>query len=510
MKEKFLLFLIFFLAAALRIFLIFRDSVPFAYDMGRDLLWTKDIAFYHIPTLIGPAASIWGVYFGPFWFYFLSLPLVLGRGHPLSAVYATSIVILLTGFFAYFLFKNYLSKLYVFVLAVIILFSGTRINISTFAFHANLLPLLTIVTIYFYFLAILRNSLYFALSLFMVSIMFHADPAPAVVFTIISILLFFIFKLYNSKNLLKMIVLQLVAYLIPFVPQILFEFRNNFVETKALVSYFMGGNPSLSGQLPFFDRIANRVVIFFDYFKTSFAGNNVIFALTFLIFILIGLYRFKKSNKSVNLNILFKINLLCLLLAFIIFTFLITVEIKTWYINGLTVIFAFLITFAVYSFRKFKLAILLLIIIYFFANISPFFDSKKVNLSKRDPASLTNQLRAMDIIYLESLKTSYSIYVFTPSIYDYNWQYLLWWKGVKLKKGLPLEFAYLPNKPDYVRNKQVYASTTSTADTIYLIIENAKENEFYTKENWLNNFDGFEIVWQKDINSAITVQKRAK
>ncbi|MEK9147136.1 MAG: hypothetical protein AAB639_02980, partial [Patescibacteria group bacterium] len=56
-------------AAVLRIYLIARDSVPFAYDMGRDLLWTKDIVFYQTPTLIGPAASIWGVYFGPLWFY---------------------------------------------------------------------------------------------------------------------------------------------------------------------------------------------------------------------------------------------------------------------------------------------------------------------------------------------------------------------------------------------------------------------------------------------------------
>src|SRR3989344_7389979 len=99
-------------ATIFRVYLIFRDSIPFAYDMGRDLIWTKDIAFYKIPTLIGPAGSIWGVYFGPLWFYFLSIPLFLSGGNPISAVYASLVTVVAAGFLAYFLFKNYFSYKY--------------------------------------------------------------------------------------------------------------------------------------------------------------------------------------------------------------------------------------------------------------------------------------------------------------------------------------------------------------------------------------------------------------
>ena len=104
MKSKLPLVIIVLAATLLRIYLITRDSVPFAYDMGRDLLWAKDISFYHIPTLIGPAASIWGVYFGPLWYYFLSIPLLISGGNPLSAVFVTASTIILTGALAYFLF----------------------------------------------------------------------------------------------------------------------------------------------------------------------------------------------------------------------------------------------------------------------------------------------------------------------------------------------------------------------------------------------------------------------
>src|SRR3989344_2754944 len=200
MQKNISIILVLTLAILLRIYLIIRDSVPFAYDMGRDLLWAKDISFYHIPTLIGPAGSIWGVYFGPLWFYFLSIPLLISGGHPISAVYFTASTIILTGALAYFLFFKYIGKRLAFILAIIILFSAALINISTFAFHANLLPLLTFLTIYFCFLAIVKNPIYISLSFLFVSLMFHADPAPAVVFTSIPMFVFWFFKLYK-KNL---------------------------------------------------------------------------------------------------------------------------------------------------------------------------------------------------------------------------------------------------------------------------------------------------------------------
>lgn len=510
MREKILLLVILLAAAALRVFIIVRDSVPFAYDMGRDLLWAKDITFYHIPTLIGPAASIWGIYFGPLWFYFLSVPLLISGGNPLSAVYLTALMIIFTGGLAYVLFRKYLTKLYALTLSIIILFSFTLINISTFAFHANVLPLLTLALIYFSFLAVVKNSLFISLAFLSSSLMFHADPAPAMVFSFIPLFFFILFKLYKRKDLIRVLVFSFLGYLTPFTFQILFELRNNFVETKSLVSYFRGENPSLSGQLPLFERITNRVSFYFEFFRTSFAGGSSIFAIIFLIFICWGIYKFLKTKNSQKLLILFKINAYSFLITFLIFTFLVTVEIKNWYLYGITILFVFLIVFALYGLRRFKFIRPLLLIIYLVLNVTPFFRSERPIRAKADPAQLSNQLQAIDLIYKDSNNLPFSVYTFTPSIYDHNWQYLFWWQGVKLGRGLPGDFAYLPNQPDYVRNKDVYSRKGEITSAIYLIIENAKENEFYTKNNWFKNFDSFGIVWQKDINNAVTVQKRAK
>ncbi len=513
MKEKTVLILLIVIAALTRILLIVLVSVPFAYDMGRDLLWAKDIAFYHTPTLIGPAASIWGVYFQPFWYYFLSIPLLLTNGNPLSAVYATTVMVVLTGFSAFVLFKKYFPKVYIFALAVLLLFSSNLINISTFAFHANLLPVLTLLTTYFIFASIVKNPLNFSLAAFFVSLMFSADPAPAVAMTIVLVFFFFFCKIYKSGQGLKTFLLSLIAYLLPFIPQTLFELRNNFVQTKSLLAYFSGNNPSLSGQLPFLERIPNRLFIYFDFIKTSFAPQNLL-AISLIIFTIFGLYKFLKSinNQPSTINhqllTLFKINLYIFIDVFLVNTFLVNVEIKNWYLYGQTVNVAFLIVFTLMGYRA-KLISFIFLTIFLAANLLPVIQNQRIQKSTADPATLSNQLKVIDAIYTD--KTGpFAVYVYTPSIYDLNYQYLFWWQGAKLGRGLPNDFAYLPKEPDYVRNKSKYASGHETANTIYLIIENAPENEFYTSQNWQSNFASYKIIWQKDINGAIKLQKRIK
>lgn len=513
-KEKFFLASIVLLATSLRIYLILRDSVPFAYDMGRDLLWAKDIVFYQTPTLIGPAASIWGVYFGPLWFYFLSMPLLVSNGHPLSAVLATAATIIATGTLAFLLFKKYLGSLYALVLSVLILFSGTLVNISTFAFHANVLPLLTLSMIYFCFLATVKKPIYIAAAFLTVSLMFHADPAPAVVFTFVPIFIFFYFKLYRKKmTWVKLVSLSIISYLLPLAPLILFELRNNFIQTKSLAAYFAGENPSLSGQLSFFDRLANRVDVFSEFFRSSVAGGNTLVTFVLVIFLIFGLYQFLKNNRKNDFLVLFKINILSLAVAIFILTFLVTVEVKNWYLYGLPVVLAFLLTFATIGFGRIRPILPLFLVIFLIANIWSFFKDERITAARADPANLANQLEAIATIYNDTSQASgetFSVYVFTPSIYDHHYQYLFWWQGIREKRGLPQDFAYLPSQPDYVRNKNFYARSAEISDTIYLIIENASENEFYTRKNWLKNFEDYQVVWRKDINNALVLEKRAR
>lgn len=495
-------------AIVLRLTIINERSVPFPQDMGRDLLWTKDISYYSEFTLIGPAASIWGVYFGPFWYYFLAIPLYLSNGNPLSAVLATMVTLILTAHVAYFFYKKYLKSFYISSLFVLLLFSSIFINLSIFAFHANLLPILTLLTLIFSFMAVVKNPTYISIAFLSSSLMFSADPAPAVVSTVAVVFIYFWFKQYK-RHFLKTVTLSIFLYVLPLVPQIIFEIRNNFTQTKSLIAYFKGDNPSLSGQLPLLERIPNRIILFFDFIKDSFFVSNTYFAALSLILLSAGTYLFYKKNHSKELKTIFAINLIFTLLTFLILTFLVTVEVKSWYLFGLSIPMVFLMVFSLMGFKNNRLASLSLLILVL-VNIYRQFNHELVQNSKNDPANLNNQMAALGLIYEDENLASSVVYIFTPSVYDLNYQYLFWWQGVLKKRGLPQDFAYLPDKPPYVRNKEIYSvSNKAEPSFVYLIIEKSAQNEFYTSTSWLNNFNGLNILWEKDINSAIVVQKRA-
>ena len=492
-------------AILIRIYYLSSYSFPFPQDMGRDLLWAKDISFYFKPTLIGPAASIWGVYFGPLWFYFLSVPLKIFGGHPISAVYATQFLIILSGVLAFILFEKG-NKPFAFLLTVIILFNSLLISLSTFAFHANALPILTLFVIFFFYKAVIKNPLNLAVVAFFVSLMFHADPAPAFVFTLIIPILIFIFRLFEKKNFLKAISFSFLTYVIPFLPQIVFEFRNDFLQTRALSSYFLGKNPSLSGQLPLVERIGNRFDILINFVIDYFAGENLFFAVLLIFLIIYGLIKFYKQFNP-DFLVLFKINFYCVLLFFLIFT-IINVELKGWYLYGLAIPFSFLWAASLTKVsRKLKLIFL---IIFLILNINNIYNSKKLVAFRKDPSNYNNIEKAVNYTYNNAEGKDFSVYVYTPPIYDHQYQYMFWWQGIVLKKGFPQEVTYLPEKPQYIINKEVYQKSTTKGNLIYLIIENALENQFYAKSDWINSFNDYKIIQTKNINEAILVEKRVK
>lgn len=510
MISKIGIILILVSATLIRLIIINQHSFPFAQDMGRDLIWAKDISFYGIPTLIGPAASIWGVFFGPLWFYLLAIPLRLFDGNPISAVYVTLLIIILTGFLIYYLFQKILPTYYSLVLTIIFLFSNQSISISTFAFHANVLPLLTLLMIYFIYKAKISNWIYLPFAFLSTSLMFHADPAPAVVFSTIPFFFFFYFKFQNNRNIIKIILYSLFLYVIPFVPQIIFEFRNNFVQSKSLITYFTGNNPSLSGQLPLFQRIQDRLDIFFNTFINNFSPNIYPVSILTTIIFLYGIYIFLRTNKNEKLNILFKVNFISILIIFILFTFIINVEIKSWYLYPLTIIYSIFITYAFIGLKIKKWILVAFLFTFILLNLNHFFEKDTATNIRKDPATFKNQMEVINSIYNDDENKNISVYTYTPPIYDYNYQYIFWWLGIIKNQGLPSEFAYLPDKTDYVRNKNNYKIDEEQSETIYLIIENSQENEFYSKVEWLKNFNNYKLVWNKEFHNAISLQKRTK
>src|SRR3989344_8313376 len=118
---------------ALRLPQILRNEFPFVFDFGRDLIWVRNMVELRRPTLIGPWGSLAGVYFGPLWYYLLSIPYVIFKGDPRGPVYLTlaaNLAVALLGFLWLKKFDLKLGLIFAFLIAI----SPHSINLSTFAF----------------------------------------------------------------------------------------------------------------------------------------------------------------------------------------------------------------------------------------------------------------------------------------------------------------------------------------------------------------------------------------
>jgi len=84
------------------------------------------------------------------------------------------------------------------------------------------------------------------------------------------------------------------------------------------------------------------------------------------------------------------------------------------------------------------------------------------------------------------------MYSYVPQVYDYAYQYLVGWKGLKDFKYLPKEYSYLPNKVGYVQMKEEFIQKNidkvkETKGLTFLVLETGEQIS-YSKSYWLNHF----------------------
>ncbi len=123
---------------------IWKGMIPFWYDPARDFLLALD--HLNKPRLIGQETGIPGVFYGPFWIWFLSLGLLISKDPRFVAT-----VVLTVPYFTLFpcvlyqLTKSY-GKLVFLILWFLFIFSFR--NYSTYLWNPHLAPLILLLNIY--------------------------------------------------------------------------------------------------------------------------------------------------------------------------------------------------------------------------------------------------------------------------------------------------------------------------------------------------------------------------
>ncbi len=239
-------FLLAFFITVAAIFFRFYNSenvLFFIYDQGRDAWALQSLAAGDL-TLIGPTSGLQGFFLGPFWYY-IGLPGFLLTGGSPYGIGLWYVALTCLAFPLYWqiskkLFPN--QTVWQLSLFALLCFVPGSLHGSLFIWNPLLsIPLLA-AAIWCLFQA--RKSVVFlGVAFLLLGLMLHAEFAYGVfLIPVLFVLIFWI----RQRFALRDYCVAAVAIGVTILPQAVFELRNDFLMTKALVAGILGGQDSVS------------------------------------------------------------------------------------------------------------------------------------------------------------------------------------------------------------------------------------------------------------------------
>ena len=477
------------LAILLRLPYLLSQEVAFDYDHGRDALAVASLTKLWQLKFIGPWTSIPGLFFGPLYYYLLAPLAVLSNGHPLSQVWMMAILLLVQVYLAYKYFGFWESIIIATTPAWITLSIG-----SSNAFPMTLVSwLLLIVLKPIIETKKINNKQIFWLGVIL-SLGFHFSSALAI-FLVPAILIILVKN--KVKLSMKKILLALLGFVIVFLPQLLFEVKNNFIEAKGVIEYLKVGEK-------------HRLTINKFSYMIDQVGHELTLASlpeigrTYIGEILVGLGLVWMGFKKNKFKYWFEL-LIILVVPMIGFSGL---HYNPWYVYGLFPIAVLVVAQVIKNSPKLIRALFLLCLIGSSAlGLTRFYGQSQDNY-QQGRVFYKNKMKAVDHIYLHAQNEPFSVYTYTPEIYDYAYQYLFFWQGFK-GNNLPIEFSYKPNETSYIKEKldllSLFEKTEHHTPRTFLII-NLPENEFhYPLDSWLESLSLSEVVSKTKMTKELEI-----
>jgi 4-amino-4-deoxy-L-arabinose transferase-like glycosyltransferase len=213
-----------------------NSSLQFLGDQGRDALVLKNIILDHDLVFLGPITSVGDMYLGPFYYYFMAPFLWLFSFNPAGPAYATTLIGVITIPVIYLITKEMFSKKAAIYTSILYTIGSIPILQTRGAWNPNPMPLVVLGILYSLYQANYKKNprllWLFGLSL-AIALQLHymiVFLAPLLVWQTILIL-------KNQKS-RKYFVSAIIIFILLNLPLALFEFKNNFLNTRGLSYYF--------------------------------------------------------------------------------------------------------------------------------------------------------------------------------------------------------------------------------------------------------------------------------
>ena len=490
-KIKILLLCITLLGLYFRIKGVLGGYFAFTYDQGRDMLAVYDLVINHKFSLIGPTTGLAGIFYGPWWYWFMAPFFAISGGDPKIILLAVVLVNTSMIPIIFFLGRELWNKEIGVCLSIMVAFVPFFISSSVQLWSPNLVPFFTLLSLFLLWRTIKNKKLttFFLLGTTL-GLIQEGEVAYGVIYTIgvISALLYLKF-IIKEKIQAKGLFTLLSGFILVILPRLLFDLRHKFLIFQSTVDYLL--KPKIyQVKLSLAERFISRIESFFSLFSKTAAAENKLIALVIALFsaTLLIRYVYSVNNQNSRVNHFIKAILVLLLLFFSIFI-IYPDALWEYYIIGLPIVYLILIGATLFSIKKFYPSIFIpYSILLILVSTSPLRLIQSYNTYWEGNESVyRNQIEVVNWIYQDADKHNFSVEVYTPSLIDYPYQYLFLWYGKK-------KFGYLP-----VNDNKL----------VYYILEGPKDG--WGRTRFLKDREGDgNIVSEKIVQAGITVQKRQR
>lgn len=544
---------IFTISFVIKILAVQNFNFAMTYDQGRDLMEIRSIVIGHRPALVGPTTSINGAFLGPFWYYFNTIPFILGQGNPVWIMYWQILWYQLTGIAIYLILKP--NTVLATITSSLFLLMPVGFYSNRYFWNAHAMPfVITWLILYLIYLTKpnqtnTKKSKLSKINLIFLGILAGIPLQIQAAFGILALPLTLLYiikwkkKSFLSTNISRLTYV-LTGFTLTLIPQFIYELRHKFSITQTLYAQFTGQTNILSQKLTFYNRLTDR----WHYYTQAIIETNHLHPTIIIIIVFIALtYTLVKlfhaptrtPNQTISTN-LSKVSLQLLALSVILYL-IFPQPLKDWYIKGLSVPIVFITSVFLTDLwqqstfknlpthlRKTLINITKLLIVAFLISttIKTIIEQNKYisasqHNNQNDPSNLSNQVQIIDWIYLQTKGHSFKVYSYLPSVYDYSYQHDFWWYGTKTYGYQPTKMSYsIQDVPEYIKSSQKiwtktrYNLKNSTAndpkfdnDYIFLIIEPEHENPQH-QQQWIKQFQNLCIQKQIEFPSRTIVQLR--
>lgn len=338
----------------------------FAHD-GDLYSWiVKDIVVDKHIRLIGQMTTAHGIFIGPLFYYLLIPFFFLTKMDPVGAIIPITIIGVLTVASYYFVFSRLFSKQIGLVASFLY-----AVLLSPVLFDRRVVPStptnLWLVWYFYTVINILRgNHSVLPLLGLLAGLIWHIHIALLPTLAVIPFAMILSRKFPNPKQ----ITISLVAFLIPFLPFLLFEVRHNFSQTSAFVKGFtvnQGGDTGFDKLNLVIIKIASNINRLFFYPQDLKFVNHTLFGV-FVLLLGVALVKTRLLRLTELLVFYFWTGII------IVFYTLSSSPISEYYFANIEIIFLALVSTILYFVYKSsplgKYLVIILLAFVFFKNIS--------------------------------------------------------------------------------------------------------------------------------------------